>query len=358
MAEVYRFDDPKVAALQNGTRQWWDVTEEKSIKAVTLYLAQGCPDWGERSGPPHNLCTFCALPHAARAYREEFFGGRPLLPAEHVGIFEANLKHLAPATGDVHTLFVFNAGSFLAEQANPLAVQERVVGLVAEHPTLRRLVIESRAGLITPTALDRLTSILQSGGKSLTVRIGVETQDDHLRLKVLRKGHSRQELAAAVRMMRDRGVSSGGYALLNPAPGLDPSWAVQEANRTIGWILKGLGMDEVYFGPTCVGPGTPLEAEWRAGRFQPASLWAVLEVLSQVARRYNTRVHLLPFRDEPPFVAVSSNHVPEGIPETLEGARGCDLAFHQMLQNYRETMNATILDSPPVCSCRPDGLID
>ncbi len=357
----YDCSDPKVALLRGGIRPWYDVAEGRLVRAATLYLAEGCPDWGELPGPGKPiLCRFCSLPKAAEGYRQEFFGGRALVPEEHLGIFRANLEHLAPPNGDIHTVMVFNAGSFFSDIANPVAVQAEVARMIAEHPTALRLVVESRAELVTLPVLRRLTDILQPAGKSLTVRIGVETQDERLRLKVLRKGHTRRQLLSAVEAMKEAGVASGGYVLLNPAPNLDILWAMEEAERTIGWVLGNaegdLGMDEAYFGPTCVGPGSLLEIEWRKGKFRPASLWAAWKVLHNVAKVYGRRTHLLPFKDEPPFLAVPSNHVPAGIPENLEGAEGCDLEFHGLLQQYRETMDLNALENIPACSCKPKWL--
>ncbi|HUX35712.1 MAG TPA: radical SAM protein [Candidatus Paceibacterota bacterium] len=358
----YDYNDPKVAVLRGGIRPWWDVVEKRFVQAATLYLPQGCPDWGELQGPGKPiLCRFCSLPHAAAGYRQEFFGGRILTAKEYLEMFRTNLECMAPPNGCIHTAMVFNAGSFLAESANPVEVQTGIARMIAEHPTIVRLVIEARAVLITAPALRRITDILQPAGKLLTIRIGVETQDDYLRLKMLRKGHTRQHLLEAVQAMRETGVNSGGYVLLNPAPGLSISRAIEETERTVEWVL-GIGegdldMDEAYFGPTCVGPGTLLEAEWSAGKFRPASLWATWKVLRRAAQAHGRRVHLLPFKDEPPFLAVPSNHLPAGIPENLEGAQGCDLEFHRLFQQYRETMDMSALENIPTCSCRPNWAV-
>ena len=182
----------------------------------------------------------------------------------------------------------------------------------------------------------------------------METQDDRLRLKVLKKGHSRRQLFAAMRVMQKHGVGSGGYILLNPAPGLEPEWAVEEAKCTLDWVLgdgpDSLGMDEAYFCATCVGQGTALAGFWEEGAFRPATLWMVLEVLQHAVGQYGPRAHLLPFADEPPFLAVPSNHVAAGIPEDLSGARGCDRAFHEMFAAYRATYDSSVLVAPQ-CTC-------
>ncbi len=361
--------EERFTALQGGTRLWWDVWEQKLISAAVLYLAQGCPDWGERGGKRNELCSFCALPHAATQYREFFYGSRnPLPDSEHLNLFSANLEAVASEGAGIHTLMVFNAGSFLADIANSPDLQISIAGLVAKHPTIQRLVIESRAGLITQEALMRLMDILNPVGKRLTIRVGVETQNDVLRLKVLKKGHSRKQLHEAVEIMKKCGVNSGGYVLLNSAPFSEikkvmgkanatqeeiSQWAMDETQATLDWVLGDLGMDEAYFCSTNVGPDTPLSKAWEKGEFYPASLWMVLKVLREGLRKFSGRIHLLPFRDEPELLAVSSNHVIGGIPQNLDGAQGCDVEFHAMLARYRESMDPVYL-STPECSCRPE----
>lgn len=361
--------DEKFTALQGGTRLWWDVWEQKLVPAAVLYLAQGCPDWGEKGGGRNDLCSFCALPHAATQYREFFYGSQSPLPdSEHLNLFSTNLEVVASAEANIHTLMVFNAGSFLASVANSPHLQVSIAKLVAAHPTIRRLVIESRAGLITEEALMRLMDILNPVGKRLTIRVGVETQNDTLRLKVLKKGHSRKQLHEAVGVMKKCGVNSGGYVLLNSAPSLEikrvmgrldatenevSQWAMAETQDTLDWVLGDLGMDEAYFCSTNVGPDTPLSEAWQRGEFYPASLWMVLKVLREGLKKFSGRIHLLPFRDEPELLAVSSNHVARGIPQNLKGAQGCDIEFHAMLARYRESMDSKFL-SVPECSCRPE----
>jgi radical SAM enzyme (TIGR01210 family) len=361
--------EEKFLALQGGTRLWWDVWEQKLIQAAVLYLAQGCPDWGEKGGKRNDLCSFCALPHAATQYREFFYGSRSPLPdSEHLNLFSTNLEAVASPEAAIHTLMVFNAGSFLAEIANSPDLQISITKLVAQHPTIQRFVIESRAGLITQEALMRLMDILGPAGKHLTIRVGVETQNDVLRLKVLKKGHGRKQLYEAVEIMKRCGVNSGGYVLLNSAPFPEmkmvmnkpdasetevSEWAMEETAATLDWVLGDLGMDEAYFCSTNVGPDTPLATSWQRGEFHPASLWMVLKVLQRGLKRFSGRIHLLPFRDEPELLAVSSNHVLRGIPQSLQGAQGCDLEFHAMLSRYRESMDPAYL-AVPECNCRPE----
>jgi radical SAM enzyme (TIGR01210 family) len=340
--------DERVSLLQGGRRQWWDVTSRQMVSAITIYVPFGCPDWGETNRERNGLCTFCALPNSVQFYRSIFYDGAPIPDADHIAVFARTLQE-SLEEGGAHTVMIFNAGSFLAM---PRAIQESLVDQVANIPGVERLVIEARAPLITEDTLLPLLKILEPAGIRLTVRVGVETQDDHLRLKVLKKGHSRAQLLLSAQLMKSLGVTAGGYVLLNPAPGLDPAWAEEEARATIEWVLgpAGLAMDEVYFGATCVGPNTPLALEWEAGNFAPPTLRSVYRVLSRVLPYHAGRVHLLPFVDVPSFLSVPSNHVLRGIPESLEGAEGCDLQFHHLFKQYRATMDHCVLKDIP-CSC-------
>lgn len=345
-------EDERTRELMGGDRLWLDLEAQRMIRAATVYIAYGCPDWGAPNGVrKRQLCPFCILPDLALEYQSRYFGGS-MSPTDHLKLFEEAFETTLANAPDLHTLNVFNGGSFLHM---PRSVQEGVVTQVVASERVRRLVVESRAGLITAEALDPLLEML--GEVRLTVRIGVETKDHHLRTKRLPKGQSYDQLMAAGEMMRQRRVTSGGYVILNPASGLSRDEMVSEARSTIEWILEsdaqGLGMQEVYFCATCVEPGTRLEEEWLAGTFRPARLWDVFDVLTWAVERYGNRVHLLPFQEALPYAAVPSNHVPRGIPQNLEGAEGCDLRFHSMFQRYRETMDPRVLE-PPVCSCREE----
>jgi radical SAM enzyme (TIGR01210 family) len=344
-------NDPKVEMLFEGTKSWWDVGEKRIVRAATALVPFGCPDWGERNGGTP-MCTFCAIPLAVTWYRNQFYGGKPVPPEDLLSMFDSVLERIEGESPDIHTLMIYNGGSFLAM---PPGLQQRIMRSAAALPSVSCVVIESRAALVAPDSLDGLCEILDAAGKKLTVRIGVETQDEHLRLTILRKGHTRAQLNSAIACMKRRGVVSGAYVLLNPAPGLRTQAAVDEAVKTISWVLEDgsgdLGMDETYFCSTNPAPGSRLEKEWRSGRFKPASLSMVLDVLQKTAAQFPGRVHMLPFRDNPELLAVPSNHVERGIAQDLHDAQGCDAAFHAMLQSYRETMDASLL-RPPECFCR------
>ena len=107
-----QLSEMRTSLLQGDRRMWWDIDEKKMVPAQTLYLAQGCPDWGETNGTRNKLCTFCAIPNAVLAYRMLCYDGKDITQQEHLRNFEKNLE--SAVSTDTHTLFLFNGGSFLS----------------------------------------------------------------------------------------------------------------------------------------------------------------------------------------------------------------------------------------------------
>lgn len=344
-------NDTRIDLLYGGHRKWWDIQEQKLVPAMTIYLPQGCPDWGAPGGIRNpKRCIFCSGELAVAAFRNEFYNGRVIPPHDHLHLARAVIEKYYQTE---HTIFIFNAGSFFAEAANPRWLQENILKMIVELPKVKRVVVDARAAVITEEVIRKACSILHAHNKHLTVRIGIETQDDDLRLHVLRKGHTRKQLHQASDILHKYGAQSGGYILLNPAPGLNPDYARTEALASIDFAFKELKLDEVYYCSANIGPGSPLATAWEKGEYAPANLWGVMWVLKHAAQKYPGRIHMLPFSDEPAFLAVPSNHNERGIPQNLEGAAGCDLAFHQILEHYRQTMDPKVL-VPIDCACRPE----
>src|SRR3989338_8625093 len=345
--------DESTAILYGGDRKWFDVHEKDFVRMTTLYVPYGnerggCPDWrGAWKGTDITKmpCVFCALPNAVKEYQQAFYDGAPVPHEEIVAKLMHNIA-VAGRESDMHTLAIFNGGSFLAMEPD---LQLKIVACVVAAK-VQRLVIESRAELVTDDAVARIMRELAPYDIKLTVRIGVETQDDKVRMHVLRKGHVRKTLIRAVQILHAHGVTVGGYALVAPAPHswilrVHPQvqnyelWALDEGVATVHAILDEFDMDEVYVCSTCVAPGTYLEKLWQEGAYEPASLTLIAEVLAKTVVTNNKKpIHLLPLKDEPAFVAVSSNHSRSGVHQNETKLHKHDRQFRALLDFYRATM--------------------
>ena len=343
--------DERMEMLRPDWRWWWDSTEKRCVRMGTFYVPQGCGDYA--------LCTMCALPLAVEHIEAAYYAGARVPDGDNWQFFERHFDDQVDS--ETHTVVIFNAGSFLSDVTNPPELRALITRKVAEHRAVRRLVIEARAPLVTEQTVRGMTEILHPCNTELTVRIGIETKNEYLRNRVLRKGQGNHALQKALDVMKRYGVTSGAYVLLKPAAHPDlricmqqedateaqiNTWSMEETRATFDWLLNELSMDEVYFRSTSVAPSTPLETAWKYGCFTPASLWMVLKVLKDGAQQYPGRIHVLPFSDQPPFLAISSNTTPKGIPEDLTGASPEDQAFYEVLKHYRHTMDPSVLVPP------------
>jgi archaeosine synthase beta-subunit len=347
MLPIIHSDDPRLQLMTGGWRDWWDTVDQRLVRVLTLYVSWGCPDYGNtKQGEriPHR-CVFCGLPSAATSFNQSFYGKPQLSSDEHFQLFRSALT-AALHQEMPHTVNVFNAGSFIAM---PVELQMAIVRELAQYPIVG-IVADARARLITPSTLSRLMEILVPRNIRLTLRIGVETKDERMRNDILGKGHSPKEISTAVAAMKELRVIAGAYALLKPGPvpWLDDQGYRREAVETIRWLVEDMEFDEVYFRAGCVpkAPKTKLYSLWESGGFAPATLWETMAVLRMTATKFPGKVHLLPFADEPPFVAIPSADNPRGIPESLEGASDLDKRFYELFQLYRLTMDPSVLTDP------------
>ena len=173
-----KFLEEKIALLQGGYHSFWDIKEKRMVKTFKVYIPWGCPDWGEENGQRNNLCTFCSIPNAVLNYRQIFYDGKKIPIQDHVELFDMVLRSI---DADTHTLKIFNGGSFLSM---PNDLQRNIFSIVGEY-SFKRIIIESRSALINESSIHQLLYVINTT-QHLLIRIGVETQDNELRNKILK----------------------------------------------------------------------------------------------------------------------------------------------------------------------------
>jgi elongator complex protein 3 len=110
------------------------------------------------------------------------------------------------------------------------------------------------------------------------VELGVECLTEPVLARVGR-AHAVEDVAAATRAARDRGLKVGYHMMLG-LPGMDPERDVADFRRL--WSDEGLRPDFLKIYPTLVLPGTPLFDDWRAGRYAPYDTATAVDVLARL----------------------------------------------------------------------------
>jgi radical SAM enzyme (TIGR01210 family) len=229
-----------------------DLLEGRPVKSLTVILRTvGCR-W--------NRCTMCG-------YASE---GAPATAEDLMVQFYEAMKKLSSETQVVK---IYTSGSFL----DPLEVPQEVRGRILDdlHSRgIKKLVIESRPGYITPELVAECLSNLDT-----EFAIGLETANDLIRENIIHKGFTFSDFARASQIIHSQGGRVKAYLLLK-APMLSEGAAIRDAISSAK--AASLHADMLSLNLCNVQRGTLVERLWERGEYRPPWLWSALEVLKNV----------------------------------------------------------------------------
>jgi len=161
---------------------------------------------------------------------------------------------------------IYTSGSFLDPEEIPLDLREEIFKAFAPA---ERVLYESRPEFITDENMADIDD-------RSAVAIGLETANEEVLRKCVRKGFTVQDYARAADVLRDRNIPLRTYLLLKP-PYLTERAAVQDAVMSIEYASK--HSESVSVNPVNVQRDTVVDMLWRRGNYRPPWLWSLVEVL-------------------------------------------------------------------------------
>ena len=251
----------------------------------------GC-EWFKKTGG----CTMCGFNQSTYKYT---FGGRLYPHFVFMLIFSWAKFLVRKAKPEI--LVIYNGGSFLSVKEIPLKTQLAILKFVRQHPTIRKIMVESRAEFVTEIKLRQYKEAL--GEKKLEIAIGLESANDKVRNECLKKGMSKATFAKAIKLCHIFEIQTFAYVFLKPHC-LTEKEAVEDAIKSIKYCFQ-TGVDEVSLSCAFVQAGTLLHKLYQAGKFQPPKLWSIIEVIQKTASLGPVRIGS--FDDEPPPIAQPHN---------------------------------------------------
>lgn len=299
----------------------YDFDTKRSIgRLVVLLPGAGC-EWAKKTGG----CTMCGFSQATSKYSR----GK-LLPASFfVAMVGEGIRH---QTKQAKELWIYNGGSFLNSKEIPNKAQMKIFDLVG-NSSFEKLVIESRPEYIKKEKLEEIQKRLRS--TRLVVAIGLESQDDGIRNKSIKKGISRKQYELSIRLLESLGIEVLTYVFLKPI-GLTERQAIAEAIKTAEYCFNA-GSGYVALEPAFIQDGTEMSHLYNKGIYRPPWLWSIISVMEKI--RMFGPSYLGGFDDEPKPVAIPRNC---GI---------CDSLIIGSLNEYRKTNDFQCLASLN-CDCR------
>jgi len=265
--------------------------QKKSTRWVLELPGAGC-EWYKKTGG----CTMCAFNQSTQAYT---FGGKlyPNFVFKLIFYYAyQKIKKLQP-----ELLYIYNGGSFLSDKEIPFKTQLAIMKFVSQHPTLKKILVESRADLVTAEKLALYKKAV--GSKQVEIALGLESADDQVRNDCLKKGLTKQSFEQAVSLCKEQGFPVFAYVFLKPHC-LDERQAIEDAVATIKYCFQ-VGVDEVSLSCAFVQKGTILEELYQQGKYSPPTLWSIIEVILRTSSLGPVRIGH--FDDEPPPIAIPQN---------------------------------------------------
>lgn len=310
----------------------YDPAQKRTLKRLVLLIpGQGCVPWLRSKA---KCCPFCRLPAGTRLAvlgegHEDHFEPWTITQEDY---FEM-IDHAFTDADGVEKVVCFNGGSFLTDREIPREVRQHLYAKVADHPTAKALMVESRPEFVRADMLNEAEAYLQ--GKELTIAIGLESTNDRIRNGPLAKFIGRKSFETALSLLQERGHRVFTYVFVG-APTLTQIEAYQDAANSVR-DLHAMGVDEIALSCAFVPPGGQLEQWYREGTFRPPQLWTIAQLLSQ-AKAQDWPVSLGGFDDFPPPIARPQN------------CGKCDDAVHAQFDQFRMN-NQFDMAKLPQCGC-------
>ncbi|HEY3450441.1 MAG TPA: hypothetical protein VGK67_29065 [Myxococcales bacterium] len=296
-----------------------------SQRLIVILRASGCA-WARKPG---GGCTNCGFDRLTTH-------GEPVTSDDLVAQFEAALAQAGlDGVGEVD---LYNSGSFFADPEIPPDARARILERLGREGGVSRVLVESRPEFVRAADLAAARAAL--GPRQLEVGIGLESCDDRVRDVLIHKGFGLSEFEKAVAALGAHGVRLLVYVLVKPL-GLSEREAIEDVIATARYVFSlahRLGVAaRIALEPVFVAPGTKLEKEFLEGRYQPPSLWSVVEIV----RRVHPLGELL--------VGLSDEGLePRRLPS---GCEACSADLRASLAEYNRTRDPKALDAAHCAAC-------
>lgn len=259
------------------------VGDRDGHRLMVILAAPGCAYAFTKAGG----CTNCSFPHA--------FGlKRPVSAAEYLAQLEAALGHIPADDPGPIQLDLFVSGSFFNPSEVPHEAQRRLLERAAKDARIAQIGVETRPEFVSANTIEGAMVAVQPApgvegpgvSPEVEVAIGLESADQEIRERRIRKGFSWRQFDEAAGQLARSGARLLVYLLLKPMATTERE-AIEDLVASAQRVFElgdRLGLPtRVGLEPCFVGPGTVLEQAFERGDYRPPWLWSVVEVIERIA---------------------------------------------------------------------------
>lgn len=276
--------DSDLFLYPKGVEEWTYNLDGESVRRIIIYLRSdvGC-EFSTRTGG----CTGCRHSILGTA------GAR--IDGIHISnMYEKQFHAAIEKHGLAPVVCIYNEGNMLNENELPGKQLSAMLRYLSQND-VRRLVLESRVEYASEA---KLCEIRQAAGEmEIEIGIGLESSSDFIRNELFLKETGLGSFEKAVARLRRFGIKSLAYIIVKP-PFLNECQAIADSVRSTCYAFE-VGIDAVSLEPIGVEPNTIVEQLFKAGHFQPCSLWSVIDVARQTHGLGEVRIGGFQFEPRP-----------------------------------------------------------
>lgn len=303
---------------------FWKEKDRKGdeiVETATLILdTPGCY-WSEKLG-----CSMCG-------YNNNVNRGA-VGHTDYLAQLEVNIEEMR----GIDYIKIFTSGSFFDENEIPGETTSAIFEKIHDISPRSRILVESRPEFITERAIKEIKSL----HGDIEVAIGIETTDDSVRAKLIRKGFTFDEFTGSAEILIDNGVSLKSYLLMKP-PFLDENSAISDMVRSVRDLIQRFPEQTISINPMNIQKRTVVERLFQRGLYRPPWLWSIIMVLLEVEDDVKDTVKLM------------SSPTGGGRVRGAHNCGKCDKMVLDSIQSFSLTQDFTHL-IPPLDCCEGDWI--
>ena len=199
-------------------------------------------------------CSFCTLPLTSARGDVSFEDVKSQL--------DGALEFARSDRESIGQVSLGNEGSMLDEQTFPRDQLEYVLRRSASLPGVKSIVLETRSEFVSEPLLDDL--LRWCSPARLTLKIGLESADERVRQRILRKRMDLRQFKSVVHMLGDKGIALAAYVLIKADPAHSDAAGREDAIATCEYLKE-----------LCRDAGTPLTLRVNTMYRAAGSAWAL-----------------------------------------------------------------------------------
>ena len=303
-----------------------NINGKATKRLMVVFKTKGC-QYAEKNGP----CIHCAFPKQ---------GDRKISDEEIYNQLEYVLSNLN--IDEVREIDVLTLGSFYNRNEISEDLRKKMLKRLSTITTLSKISTETRAEYVTLADLVEDKKIL--GNKIYEVGVGLETVNDFIRNRIIKKGLTRKGFENFILKLKKANIDLLVYILVKP-PGLLERESISDAILSARYIFnlsKKYDINtRVAFEPLFVAKDAKLEQIYNVGDYKPLNWWTLIEIIKKT---YNLGTI---------FVGLSDENLSNG-----RMGYSCDLCENKILstiEDFNATQDISKINNLD-CVCRKDYL--